>query len=238
MGKAEEVSDSIDSTLTTQWDVRVARNVPTPENVTLRSEAAKLNATFLYADLAGSSRIADTCPWSTTAKIIKSFLVASTRIITQRGGVIRSFDGDRVMGIFIGDFQNTQACFAAFEINWAVQEVLNKEIRRFDSVRNNGVNVAHCCGIDNGDVYAIRAGIRDRNDLAWIGEAAGFAAKLSDVRASPYHTYISSRVKSKAASRAEQQSDGTPIWSKDTFNFNGKPRTVYRTIYWCKPGFR
>jgi class 3 adenylate cyclase len=41
----------------------------------------KLDAVFLYADLAGSSRLARVCQWQTTAKIIRAYLDVATRLI-------------------------------------------------------------------------------------------------------------------------------------------------------------
>lgn len=48
------------------------------------------------------------------AEIYKSYLHCASKIIRCENGVITAFDGDRVMGIFIGDLKNTSAAVPVF----------------------------------------------------------------------------------------------------------------------------
>jgi class 3 adenylate cyclase len=74
----------------------------------------------------------------------------------------------------------------------------------------------------------VRAGIRDNNDLIWIGKPPSFAAKLSDIRDYPNEVYISGRVHSKLPDDAKHSS-GEPIWAARNFKFVGTDETVYCT---------
>lgn len=228
--------DRVDTLFDTTFDVRDGRVVPQSSDVALKDGAVKVEAAFLYADLAGSAYLSKTCPWSTTAKIIRAFLDCSTRLIIKHGGVVRSFDGDRVMGIFIGDSKNSSASICGREIHWAVRKIIHPAARnKFDSIRNNNVEIRHGVGIDVGDIRAVRSGIRDNNDLIWIGKAASFAAKLSDIRDAGYHTYISRRTYSKLRGDAKFGSDGKNMWTSSTFSFAGESETVYKSNHWKKP---
>lgn len=230
------LSDRVDTLFGTTFDQRDGRVVPTTADVALKDGAVKIDATFLYADLAGSARLSDVCPWNTTAKIVRAFLDCSTRLIIKHGGVVRSFDGDRVMGVFIGDAKNSNASICGREIHWTVRKVIHpKAHAQFKSIRDNGIEVRHGVGIDTGEVRAVRSGIRDNNDLIWIGKAASFSAKLSDVRDVGNHTYVSSRVYNRLNKEAKFADDGANMWTSTTFEFAGKTETVYRSNRWKKP---
>lgn len=232
----EFLKGRVDTLFGTAFDEREGRVVPTTADVTLKDGAVKIDATFLYADLAGSAKLSSVCPWSTTAKIIRAFLDCSTRLILKHGGEIRSFDGDRVMGVFIGDAKNSNAAICGREIHWTVRNIISPKARsKFDSVKNNDIEIRNCSGIDTGEVRAVRSGIRDNNDLIWIGKAASFSAKLSDMRDTGYHTYISSRVYNKLNAEAKLGHEGEDAWSSTTFSFAGKNETVYKSNHWKKP---
>ncbi|QCO55232.1 adenylate/guanylate cyclase domain-containing protein [Pseudorhodobacter turbinis] len=229
------IASRVDTILGTTFNEREGRVVPTTDDVTLKDGAVKINATFLYADLAGSANLSDVCPWNTTAKIIRAFLEISTRLIVAHGGAIRSFDGDRVMGVFIGGTKNTSAALCGREIHWSVRNILAPKAKaKFESIRNNSIEIRHCVGIDTGDVRAVRSGVRDHNDLIWIGRAASFSAKLSDLRDPPYHTYISSRTYGSLLDSAKLV-DGKNAWTSTKFTFAGKEETVYKSNHWKKP---
>lgn len=235
MAWVDTLTSEIETILTTKWDERNGNVVPESNDITLKDGAVKIEGTFLYADLAGSSGLAKLCPWSTTAKIIRAYLDCCTRSIRAHGGEVRSFDGDRVMAIFKGDSPNTSAARCAREIDWMVEKVLNpKANEKFESVQKNSIHIKHCVGIDTGTAVAVRAGIRNNNDLIWIGRAPSFAAKLSDVREYPYSVYITKACYDKLADSSKKTGE-TIIWEARSFLFAGESQSVYRTQYLAEP---
>jgi len=229
------LSDRVDTIFGTQFNQRDGKVVPTTEDVALKDGAVKIEAAFLYADLAGSAKLSKTCPWTTTAKIIRAFLDCTTRLIIKHGGAVRSFDGDRVMGVFMGDSKNSNASICGREIHWTVRKIIHPAAhKQFASIRDNGFEIRHGVGIDVGEVRAVRSGIRDNNDLIWIGKAASFSAKLSDLRDPGNHTYVSSRTYSRLSAEAKLL-EGKNMWTSTTFSFAGETETVYKTSHWKKP---
>ncbi len=108
-------------------------------------------------------------------EIYKNYLYCASRLIRNEGGAITAYDGDRVMGLFIGDFQWSNAVKCALKINYAVSQIINPAIKaQYDS---SEFAVSQCVGIDTSEVYASRAGVRGDNDLVWIGRAPNYAAK-------------------------------------------------------------
>jgi adenylate cyclase len=235
MALKADLTSAVDGILGTSFNERDGQKIPTSEDVALANGAVKLDATFLYADLAGSGRIAKICPWDTTAKIIRAYLDCAVRIIRAHEGEIRSFDGDRVMGVFIGSSKNTNAVKSALKINWATENLIQKKAtEKFNSVKNNNVKVQQACGIDTGDTRAVRAGIRNNNDLIWIGRPPSFAAKLSDIREYPYCTFISSAIYNHMNDEAKL-SKGVNMWENRTITFAGASESIYRSNYWWEP---
>ena len=235
MALKDDLTSSVRGILGKTFKERDGQKIPTSEDVSLTDGAVKLDAAFIYADLAGSGMIAKQCPWDTTAKIIRAYLDCATRIIRARGGEIRSFDGDRVMGVFIGDSKRTSAVKAALQIQWATRHLIEPEATaRFNSVKNNNVKIRQACGIDVGISRAVRAGIRNNNDLIWIGRPPSFAAKLSDAREYPYCTFISADVYSRLADEAKF-SKGVNMWEEHNMTFAGVAEKCYRSNYWWEP---
>lgn len=229
MTSKADLQSYVEGILGTTWETSETKDVPESSDIVLKNGAKKLSAAFLYADLAGSSVLAQVCPWETTAKIIRAYLDASVRLIRAWGGHIRSFDGDRVMGVFVGGSPNTNASYCAREIDYTVHHILGPKARsKFNSIANNDVKIRHCIGIDFGECRAVRAGIRNNNDIIWIGKPPSFAAKLSDVRDYPREVYISQRTYKKLADPAKIV-DGKDIWVAKTFKFAGSVETVYGT---------
>jgi len=235
MALKDDLTNAVNGILGKTFEERDGQKIPTSEDVALSNGAVKLDACFVYADLAGSGMIAKVCPWDTTAKIIRAYLDCAVRIIRAHNGEIRSFDGDRVMGVFIGDSKRTNAVKSALKIQWATRHLIEPEAhKRFNSVKNNDVKIRQACGVDVGTSRAVRAGVRNNNDLIWIGRPPSFAAKLSDNREYPYCTFISADVYSRLAEEAKY-SKGVDMWEKRSQTFAGVVETCYRSSYWWTP---
>lgn len=235
MAFLDTIKTEIDNTLSISWAERNGTIIPDSDSIALKDGAVKIEGTFLYADLAGSSKLAKICPWQTTAKIIRAYLDSCVRIIRAHDGEIRSFDGDRVMGIFKGEYQNTNAANCARKIDYVVEKIINpKAHAKFKSISDNNIKINHCVGIDVGETRAVRAGVRNNNDLIWIGKAPSFAAKLSDIRNYPFSVYISKACFLKLATTAKKNGD-EDIWFSENFVFAGETHTVYATKTMLKP---
>ena len=76
--------------------------VPDSTDLALENHRVQMSAVVLYADLADSTELATTNQ-EIAAEVFKDYLQGATRLIRANGGEVRSFDGDRVMGVFIGE---------------------------------------------------------------------------------------------------------------------------------------
>src|SRR3954467_15381589 len=98
------------------YDAYEPRRVPEPADIKLGKHAAKLTATALFIDMRQSSNITNAFRLQTAAKMIKSFIGGAVQIVSHNGGAVRSFNGDGMLAIFVGDNRSTSATKAAMQI--------------------------------------------------------------------------------------------------------------------------
>lgn len=234
---ARDYSSDVQNIINTKWNSSQGYVVPTTDNVTLAGGAKKIEATFLYADLASSSRIAKELDQRVAAKFFKSFLQCSTNLISSNSGTVISFDGDRALGVFMGNTKNTNAAKCGLQINYVVKEIIKTKFENtYDSVKNASFNISHGVGIDTGEVLVVRGGVRGNNDLISIGRAPNLAAKLSDIRNSTYKTHITSSVyNSLAQSSKFGGSESKNMWEKASWEFLGDNLNIYRSSWQWRP---
>lgn len=195
-----------------EWKVFKPRDVPESTDVALSNGAASVEATYLYADLANSSKLAQSVSPEITARVIRMYLNMAVRVLRYKGGHIRSFDGDRVMAIFMGDAKNTDAFRAALAVNFYVVKRLPSLIDdAWPAVKRTGWTLKHGIGIDTGPALLVRGGVRNNNDLVSIGSAPNVAAKLSDIRdGHPIH--ITARSANRVRRDISTLSDGRKLF--------------------------
>lgn len=191
MTLGDELEKYVQGVLDEQGERRRGQKVPDPEDLPLKNLATELDATVLYADLAASTRLVKNYKDWFAAEIYKSYLYCAAKIIRARGGVVTAYDGDRVMGVFIGDSRNTSAAKCGLQINYAAQKIVMAKVQQKYS--KNTYVLKQRVGIDTSKLFIARTGIRGSNDLVWVGTAANNAAKMAalDPR---YPTYISADV--------------------------------------------
>jgi class 3 adenylate cyclase len=185
----EDVRSRTASILSEDWAIRDGQVVPKTGDVAQKNGAVRLDATFLYADLAGSTALQKSYKDTFAAKAIRMYLGGAASIIRRRGGSIKSYDGDRVLGVFVGSSMRNDAVKAAFAIHWLVRQVINPMVKqRHEATKTTPWVARHGIGIDTGTAFVARAGVRNssgehtHNDLTFVGRAPNVAAKLSALR--------------------------------------------------------
>lgn len=195
MGLLEDLTEDVSRVFRSQWESRNGYVVPEPEQLSLQNSAVVITGTVLYADLASSTTLVNTRPRAFAAEVYKTFLLAAARVIRSESGIITAYDGDRIMAVFIGETMQAQAVRAALKLKFAVDSVIGPALTR--QYPHEGYKVQHCVGIDVSELFVARTGIRGSNDLVWVGRAANYAAKLSELREWPFSIYVTAAVHSE-----------------------------------------
>lgn len=176
MKDSEEILAEVKDILATKWKRRDGRKVPEPDDITMANDAVELEGTVLYADMADSTGLVDSYKDHFAAEVYKAYLVAACHLIRNNSGTITAFDGDRVMGVYYGERKNSNAAKTSLQLNWAVKEI-NAAIKL--EYQNTAYQLRHSVGIDTSKLFVAKTGIRDSNDLVWVGKAANYAAKMA-----------------------------------------------------------
>lgn len=224
-----KLSTDVANTLKYQWTSEETENVPAPEDIGLDKNHSKLlkDAVVLYADLDGSTNMVDNYNWEFSAEIYKIYLRTASQIIKHFGGVITSYDGDRVMAIFTGDSRRTSAVKAALKINWAVKDILKPAIK--NQYPNSDFNLKHVIGVAISDLHAVRMGVRGDNDITWVGHAANHAAKLTNL--SSHALWITKPVYDRLNEEAKF-ANGINMWNLYSWTEMNGLQIYYSTYYW------
>jgi class 3 adenylate cyclase len=214
---SKDLEREVNTTVEAAWESRDGKVVPESEDLKMANDRVVLDAVLLYADLADSTEMAVN-DQQIAAEVFKSYLRGVTKIIRANGGAVRSFDGDRAMGVFIGSHKNTNAAKCGLQINWFFQTALAAQFRSFYTTSVQGFKFDQTVGVDQSSVHVARAGVRDNNDLIWVGRAPNVAAKLSSIRDKKYKTFITADVYKALA--PDSKINGTPkrdMWTALTW---------------------
>lgn len=181
MSFATDIEAEVRRIFREQWSTTKATVVPSPSSIALESNQAKEidDGTVLYADLAGSTRMVQSQIPSFAAEVYRAYLYSAAQIIRNEDGVVTAYDGDRVMAVFLGNAPNSNAARSALKINYAVRNVINPAIEA--QYGSGKYTVQQVVGIDRSSLLVARTGVRGDNDLVWVGRAANYAAKLTEL---------------------------------------------------------
>jgi class 3 adenylate cyclase len=235
MALADKLDSDVSTIFGTSWNIRDGQVVPATDDVTLSNGAVGLQAVVLYADLANSTKLARTFERTTAAKVVKAYLSTMSQLVKDAGGEVRSFDGDRVMGVFVGGSKNTSAAKCALQMNYVVREILVPKAERWFGLKQKEFALQHCVGVAGSEVLVVRGGVRGSNDLVFVGSAPNIAAKLSEIRNSPYHSYITWDVYGNLADEAKISADGVDMWASAKCALGDETWACYASRWQWKP---
>lgn len=221
--------ENVRAIFTTAWTETKGQVVPKSQDIGLSNVGRSISATVLYADMDGSTEIVDQYDVKFAAELYKAFLLCATRTIRLNGSEVRSFDGDRVMGVFIGDSKNSDAAKTGMQINYLVKKVINPALK--NQYTSTNFSLRHTVGIDTSDMLVVRSGIRNNNDLVWVGSAANHAARMNSL-SSDVATRITPAVYKKLNEKSKFGGDPKRnMWT--SADWNG--RKLYRSSWTWRP---
>lgn len=232
MGLLSDLTQEVEQIFRTKWEKRDGQQVPEAEDIKLGNDAVILDGTVLYADLAESTSLVMKQSAELAAEAYKTYLVCASRLIRDNGGVITAFDGDRVMGVYIGSNKNTAAAKTALQINYAVLKIINPKLK--EVYPQSDFVLRQAVGIDTSKLFVARTGIRGANDLVWVGRAANLAAKLCSLREGDYTSFITKDVfdvlneSSKLGGNPKRSMWEERLWTAQNM-------TVYRSNWHWQP---
>ena len=230
MSLGEDLTKEVRKIFKDAWTTRDGQKVPESEDLRLGNDAVKLDGTVLYADLDASTNLVDSYKPEFAAEIYKTYLHCAAKVIRSESGVITSYDGDRIMAVYIGKSKNTSAAQSALKINYTVTKIINPLLK--ECYPRDNYSVKQVVGVDTSELFVARTGIRGSNDLVWVGRAANYAAKLCSL-SSDYPSRLTASVYNMLNDSVKYSNNGELMWELDTSNhINGI--NIYRST-WRRP---
>lgn len=216
--------------------------VPSIDNtkLTFGNKGLRFEATVLFIDMRGSTKILNNHNKSTVAKIHMAYFHTIIKLADKLGGEVRSFNGDSMLVFFQGTTKATltNAVQAAMQMKYMItnsESGINNYLAKYSAI-DFGI------GLDDGKILCTKIGVggdSNNKDLIWIGNSVNKSVVLSDKAHSPNHVCISSYVYTNLEDRLKYVTEKDylgrdvkkDIWSSGTIEYNGSNETYYYTTY-------
>ncbi|SDB19560.1 Adenylate cyclase, class 3 [Flavobacteriaceae bacterium MAR_2010_188] len=134
-----------------------------------------IEATVLFADLCGFTKISETAPADTVVTMINNYFDVMVKEIIGHEGFIDKFIGDAIMAVFRGEYHLDRAIDAAIAVRQQV-----KKLPKIEGGQNFSPKVS--IGIKSGEMISGNIGSASlkRLDYTVIGDTVNTAARLQD----------------------------------------------------------
>lgn len=135
--------------------------------------------TVLYADVRGSTALAERIAPDLLLGFINDYLGRMTDVIFAHEGTLDKFVGDEVMALFNAPFSQADHAFRAIQAALDMQNMHRSVMRNWEpqGVPPSPIGI----GIATGELIVGEVGCRKRTDYTVIGRAANLGARLCSV---------------------------------------------------------
>ncbi len=135
---------------------------------------AEVEISVLFADVRGSTGIAERTSASEFRKLIQAYYRSAGTAIDLNGGIIDKFLGDGVMALFIPVITGENHAARAISAGRAVLDAVER-----DGLSRKGLRVG--AGIHTGDAFVGVVGADEKVDFTALGDTVNIAARLGGI---------------------------------------------------------
>jgi adenylate cyclase len=179
-----------------------------------RPGGAEIELSFLFADVRGSTTLAERMPAEEFSQLMARFYGTAATVVDRRNGIVDKFVGDQVMALFIPGFAGGDHASDAIE---AAHELLQ------ETGHGDGEPwVPLGAGVHTGLAYVGTVGEGDTFDFTALGDSVNTAARLA-ASAGAGEILVSS----KAAKASELDTAGL---ESRTLELRGRAETVHAWV--------
>lgn len=237
MAKKNDISNAVNSILDNKMDITETTLVPDllDSSLTFGLTGKRFKAVTLFIDLRGSTALLEKHNSNVVIKIHKSYFITIVKLVRNRGGEVRSFNGDSILAFFPGDDGDTieRAVRVAMELKYMLLIDDDSLKSKVNSKYNTEIDIG--IGLDIGSTTVSKVGLQGYNnqDLIWIGSNVNRSVKISDVRSANYNIGISERLYNRLTNNVKYH-DEKSMWISENYNYNSSNELQYKTSYYWK----
>jgi len=189
-----------------------------PDEAVLKGERETL--TVLYADLRGSTALAESTDPETLVEFMNAYLGEMTEVVLSFEGTLDKFVGDEVMALFNAPLSQPDHALRAVRVGLAMQERYAQLLARWQAERGVGAEGIGV-GMATGEAIVGEIGCEKRTDYTVIGRPANLGARICAV-AKTGQVLVSEATYELVKDKV----DATPVPGMQ-FKGIGQPVTVY-----------
>lgn len=145
----------------------------------LRLEGERQTVTILFADLRGSTALAERLQPEEIVAVLNTYLRVMAKCVLDAGGILDKFLGDGLMAIFGAMGDPTHGAASATKAALAMRERLGA-LNTQRAERNEPV-VRFGVGLHTGDVVLGAVGLPERSDYTAIGDTVNTASRMESL---------------------------------------------------------
>jgi class 3 adenylate cyclase len=240
----EDIIKKVKEIIDTKFEIENCYAVPDIDDtrLTFSNKGLRFEATTLYIDMRGSTKILNKHNRGTVAKLHMAYFHTIVKVAKSLGGEVRSFNGDGMLVFFYGTTKQSlsDAVQAAMKMKFMLTQTAVKDKLEKYSGLNFGI------GIDHGTILCTKVGVEGSNnrDLVWVGNPVNKSVKVGDNLEGPNHIGISSstydNLLDKVKYHTRKDSFGyeqkIDMWQPGWYNYNEQSIRYYYTSYhWSVP---
>lgn len=161
--------------------------IPKPRDLIL-GEAREFDLAIMHIDINGFKEATGKMKMRGITRFLSIYLTEMTYLVKEFEGEIESYSGDRVTALFGAGQDKEKACQSCLDCGLtmitAVQFVLNPYLVKI------GLPAFNCSvGMDYGETWIERVGIRGENQLTLVGHSVSIASQLQEI-SKPNHILL------------------------------------------------
>jgi adenylate cyclase len=132
---------------------------------------AEVECTLFFADVRGSTRLAETMPVSAYRALMGRFYATATEVLVRHEAVVDKFVGDEVVAIFVPAMAGPEHARQAIEAG--------RELLGATGHEGGGPWVSIGIGVNTGNAFVGAVGTADHVEFTALGDAVNVTARLA-----------------------------------------------------------
>lgn len=234
----QKMRDEVQKIFNSDFSTYPIERVPDGTDHRLRADNTGFEGEFAFLNVffQGSSTLNGTYPLKTIGKIYNAFHHCMVACIHECHGKVRTFDGDRITGVFSGEDKINEAVVCANYMVGCYVEILEPKIKTLFNTDDFEIGVGVCTG----KALVIKSPVGSNGNtksLLWVGEATNIGDKLSEnINVWNGRINICARCFQKLSqeNRYHIDKDGnkTPKWTQGAMDYQGSLIDIYRSTWY------